>query len=351
MSTISFTMFDIRIKDSFSVERKQLFSINVDVDNPTTLDIEIDGLDLSKTSIELSPKTSTAIAGISYTTLKVNYGTLSKSVSLPFKVIDTIKPEIKLKGYPTVYWRQNREWVDPGYTGLESDDDITELVSVNNGTLDVTQCGTYTITYNLTDKSGLSATEVIRKVVVQEKVLDSINVTSSKTKYSVGDEVILTVQPADLTPIEKYKNFEYSWYINGELFMTSTGDSATGKSAITLVIENKSDIKINVVLHAKQTEDDSDIYIDSSDFLITTELNLSSDKTIVIALTITVATILIVISLIYIIKSKKSKQKITSKNKKNKKDQATSNKPDIQVVKDYRDNVDSKTEKDNNDKT
>ena len=349
--TISFTMFDIRIKDSFSVERKQLFSINVDVKNPTTLDIEIDGLDLSKTSIELPPKTSTAIAGTSYTTLKVNYGTLSKSVSLPFKVIDTIKPEIKLKGYPTVYWRQNREWIDPGYTGLDSDDDITELVSVNNGTLDVTQCGTYTITYNLTDKSGLSATEVIRKVVVQEKVFDSINVTSSKTKYSVGDEVILTVQPADLAPIEKYKNFEYSWYINGELFMTSTGDSATGKSAITLVIENKSDIKINVILHAKQTEDDSDIYIDSSDFLITTELNLSSDKTIVIALTITVATILIVISLIYIFKAKKSKQKITSKNKKNKKDQATSNKPDIQVVKDYRGNVDSKTEKENNDKT
>ena len=348
--TLSFTMFDIKIKDSFVIERKQMFNLNINTNNPLTMDIEIDGLDLNKTTIEPPPSTSTAVAGISYTTLKVNYGTLSKSVSLPFKVIDTIKPEIKLKGYPTVYWRQNREWIDPGYTGLDSGDDITELVSVNNGSLDVTQCGTYTIIYNLIDKSGLSATEVIRKVVVQEKVLDSINVTSSKTKYAVGDEVILTVQPAESTPIDKYKDFEYSWYINGELFKTSTGDSATGKSAITLIIDNKSDIKINVVLHAKQTEDDIDIYIDSADFLISTELNISDDKTIIIALTIAVATILIVISMIYIIKAKKSKKKIASKNKKSKSNKTNSDKSDIQVVKDYRGNVDDKNNKENNDK-
>ena len=192
---------------------------------------------------------------------------------------------------------------------------------------------------------------VIRKVVVQEKVLDSINVTSSKNKYAIGDEVILTVQPAESTPIDKYKDFEYSWYINGELFKTSTGDSATGKSAITLIIDNKSDIKINVVLHAKQTEDDIDIYIDSADFLISTELNISDDKTIIIALTIAVATILIVISMIYIIKAKKSKKKIASKNKKSKSNKTNSDKTDIQVVKDYRGNVDDKNNKENNDKT
>lgn len=336
--SLEFTIYNIYIKSDFKIERKQMFNLNVNTSNPTNMDIVIDGLVINNCQITyLDPQTN--VAGTSHVSLRLSYNNITTTIVLPFKVVDTIPPEIKLKGYAKMYWRQNKAWTDPGYTGTDSGDDLTPLVDVDLGGLDVTTCGTYYITYKLRDKANNSAVTLTRTVIIQEQVLDELIINSNKNSYNINDEVILTVQPTARTPIGNYTDYKYSWYLDGVLFKTSTGDPTTGKSSITIVLDKSLGTKVTVKLEAKQKVDGSSVYVDSDTFEISTNLSVSDNQAIIIACALAVLLILAIVGITYYIKSKKAKSKI-SKPKKQKTDKPnrTSNPNDnIQVIKDYHD--------------
>lgn len=345
-STTTFTMYDIYIKSDFKVERKNLFNLKVDPTSPKGMDIIIEGLDDDVKIRYTDPQTN--IIGTSYVNLIVEYNDEIFPVSLPFTVVDTTAPTITLKGYEKMYWKQNKSWVDPGYLGLDSGDDLTQRVDVNLGGLDTTVCGSYTITYSLRDLAGNSVTAT-RTVVVQEEVLDEIIITSNKSNYSINDEIILTVQPASNSPLSNYKDYKYSWYIDGVFFKDSTGDSATGKSSITLILDKSIGSKVTVKLNAKQKIDGSSVNVDSAVFELTPNLQLSDNTSIIIACAIAVIIIVVVIIIMYYLKAKNSKQKISGK-KKGGKNTTQEKSQEIQVIKDYNGSTSTHDKKDNSDK-
>ncbi len=79
---------------------------------------------------------------------------------------DTTLPEIMLVGDASVSVEQGTVYTDAGATASDNvDGDITaSIVTVNP--VDTTLVGTYTVTYNVSDSSGNTATEVTRTVTV-----------------------------------------------------------------------------------------------------------------------------------------------------------------------------------------
>jgi uncharacterized repeat protein (TIGR01451 family) len=95
-------------------------------------------------------------------------------------------PVITLIGLNPIVVTQGDIYLDPGATANDIEDgDITSSI-VKTGSVDINVVGTYTITYNVTDSKGLSATTVTRTVNVVPKE------TTSKGKITfclvVGNE-------------------------------------------------------------------------------------------------------------------------------------------------------------------
>lgn len=338
--TIEFTQFEFKIKDDYTIERKAFFDLDFS-QNGINNDYILNGI--SRADCEITPTDRTTVpntAGTNYIAVKITYKTFSRTLSLPFTVVDTINPEITLKGYSTMYWRQNKSWDDPGYSGSDSGDPMTNSITIDFGGLDVTTLGTYTITYSLKDLVG-NTTSITRTVIVQESVLDEIKITSDQSDFNVGEEILLTVSPSSNTPINNYANFKYSWYMDGVLFKTTTGDNATGKSSTVVIINNSNSHKISVILTATQIADNREVMVESEFFEIKAKTNITSKNSIIIALIVTVVAIAIITITTTIIKAQKATKK-AHKSHTSKKD---TNKNEIKVIKDY-----SEKPKDNNKK-
>jgi len=79
---------------------------------------------------------------------------------------DNYKPTITLNGDKKVSIALNATYIDAGATAYDSDDgDITDKIVVQNS-VDTTEEGVYTVTYNVADKAGHDAKEIIRTVEV-----------------------------------------------------------------------------------------------------------------------------------------------------------------------------------------
>ncbi|MBO4601163.1 MAG: DUF5011 domain-containing protein [Bacilli bacterium] len=91
-------------------------------------------------------------------TYKITYTISTKKKSKDKKriinIVDTVKPEIKLKGNSVVTVYVGEEYVDPGFTSIDNyDGDITDkVISTNN--INKEQTGTYEVTYKVSDSSG-----------------------------------------------------------------------------------------------------------------------------------------------------------------------------------------------------
>lgn len=85
----------------------------------------------------------------------------------PTPVPDMEAPELTLQGGSYFELIARNAYVEPGYFALdEVDGDLTEQVIVS-GEIDVNLCGTYVLTYKVTDNAGNSAT-MERTVVVKQ---------------------------------------------------------------------------------------------------------------------------------------------------------------------------------------
>ena len=94
-----------------------------------------------------------------------NTTTLIRTVT----VVDDAKPIITLKGTSPLTVPANADYTDAGATASDAvDGDLTaQIITVN--AVDTTKPGTYTVTYNVTDKAGNAATEVTRTVIVTDQ--------------------------------------------------------------------------------------------------------------------------------------------------------------------------------------
>jgi len=80
--------------------------------------------------------------------------------------IDATKPIIKLKGSTPITINIGDEYKDAGAIATDNiDGDITSEI-VEESTVDTSKLGTYKVTYNVTDKAGNEADEVVRVVKV-----------------------------------------------------------------------------------------------------------------------------------------------------------------------------------------
>ncbi len=83
---------------------------------------------------------------------------------------DGTPPVIEILGANPLYWALDEVYVDPGATAwdiTQEGDTVDISASINSiSTVDVSQEGDYTVTYRVTDGSGLSADEKVRNVKV-----------------------------------------------------------------------------------------------------------------------------------------------------------------------------------------
>ena len=83
-----------------------------------------------------------------------------------FRVKDSTAPVIKLLGEASVTIDSGVDYTDAGATAHDKiDGDLTAFIEVKNP-VDTSKPGTYTVTYDVVDKSGNDAAEVIRTVQV-----------------------------------------------------------------------------------------------------------------------------------------------------------------------------------------
>lgn len=102
---------------------------------------------------------------------------LTATAQAKFDVQPTEKPVIQLSG-SDVYILIGQAYVDPGFSAVDEEGhDLSGAVSVS-GPLDTTHVGTYTLHYNVSDRTGNAATEVTRNVHVVSTDLDSLTVNS-----------------------------------------------------------------------------------------------------------------------------------------------------------------------------
>lgn len=111
-------------------------------------------------------------------------------IPTPTPVPDSTAPELTLLGESSMKVIARSEFVDPGFAATDDrDGDLTEAVQVT-GEVDVNWCGSYTLTYTVSDAAGNIATA--------ERVVE---VAQPETVYPEGKVIYLTFDdgPGDYT--------------------------------------------------------------------------------------------------------------------------------------------------------
>jgi len=95
---------------------------------------------------------------------------------------DTTPPELKLNGDAEIFINLGDTYVDQGVTATDDRDKDIQSRVVTTGSVDNTKCGTYIITYNVSDEAGNPAPEVKRTVKVKsDKLAGTYSVTDVVT--------------------------------------------------------------------------------------------------------------------------------------------------------------------------
>ncbi len=145
----------------------------------------------------------------------------------PVPPADTIAPVITLNGTSPVEVIRNTVYVDAGATAIDNvDGDITASIITTGLPINTSAVGTFTITYNVSDAAGNTATQVIRtiNVAAEAPVLNTINVVPVLPIINVG-----AVQAFSAATLDQFGNpiaAAVSWTSSDPL--VGTIDSATG---------------------------------------------------------------------------------------------------------------------------
>jgi hypothetical protein len=146
-------------------------------------------------------------------------------------------PVIALSGTNPMSLTAGTSFVDPGYTATDNrDGNITNLVVVS-GSVNTSAVGTYTLTYSVTDSNGLSATPIIRTVVVTAPIaqLTGLCVTGNPTTIQVGDTAYFAAGWQGGTG-----TIHFSWIgiVAGDISYTTQTYSVTGLYNTSVLISD-----------------------------------------------------------------------------------------------------------------
>ena len=154
----------------------------------------------------------------SYTDTGNNTATANRTVS----VIDTEAPIINLRGDATVNHELNTIYTDAGATAVDS---TGELISSNvpfTGSVDVSQSGTYTLTYNISDTSNNPALEVTRDVNVVDTGTPTLTLIGNPTINLQRGEVYIEQGATASDAVDDDATLTASIVISGDNVDTST---------------------------------------------------------------------------------------------------------------------------------
>ncbi len=127
--------------------------------------------------------------GTYHYTYEVKYKSLKKKVTREVKVIDNVKPTLKLNGQSEVLVIVNKEYKDLGVTAKDNyDGDLTSKVELDKSKLDINKVGDYVVTYKVKDSSG-NENSITRKVKVVNKsdTADKIAVLNYHFFYDINN--------------------------------------------------------------------------------------------------------------------------------------------------------------------
>lgn len=350
-----FTLFDIYLDPSFTVQRKTLLMLDVtdsgyiNPSSPLILKGFGNGNSVHISYDSESTQFLTTPTHKNYVDVRVALRDNSYfvDVQVEFVVVDTVSPKIKLLGTAHTYSSKNVDFVDPGVIAYDpiddqatTGDDLTAQV-IKTSNIDVTTIGKYYITYSVKDIAGNEATAT-RVVEIQQKALTTLHLRCNSEEIIVGEDVNLAVQLETGVDPNKYSSIKYYWYMDNATkpFMeTTTTDMSTGLSSISKIIEDSSAHSIYVICKAVQKEDGATVEVQSNTITLTSTRNMSSNQSMILAVGCAVLIIIIIIAIITFVKYKKSHKKTHTKTKKKESPKgggdADKSKANIQVIKDY----------------
>ncbi|MBL4712488.1 MAG: DUF5011 domain-containing protein [Gammaproteobacteria bacterium] len=172
-------------------------------------------------------------------------------------IADTTKPVITLTGSATVSITQGDSFNDAGATANDNvDGDISVNIAVGGDTVDTTTVGSYTITYNVSDAAGNSATQVTRTVTVSAVISNGI---MSFVAYKVDDDLtnndrIYTVRGNGTNHRDLHPNIptggeisEFSWapVANGRIAYLGDVDTDTINELYSVEPSSNLRVKLN----------------------------------------------------------------------------------------------------------
>jgi hypothetical protein len=170
-------------------------------------------------------------------------GNAAVEVTRTVNVVDTTVPVITLLGDATVTIEVGSDYTDAGATASDNyDGDITDDIVVVNP-VDTDVVGTYTITYNVSDAAGNTATEVTRTVNVVDTTVPVITL--------LGDATVTLEVGSDYTDAGATASDNYDGDITDDIVVVNPVDTdVVGTYTITY---NVSDAAGNAATEVTRT--------------------------------------------------------------------------------------------------
>ena len=293
--------------DGYQVERLSNFSIPKD-------DIIIDGI----TYLEILDKNndsgaSTKHVGLNYAPIILKVKDFpSKTIIIPYNVVDTQAPVLTLIGAGVILWKQNVTWTDPGV--IYTDNGSVENISVVSDIIpDYTKEGTYILTYQKKDEYGNTSEPITRTVIVSNKVITKLDITITTSEITTGKQVTFIVQPDVGFDSTFYENIVYDWYINDE-FIQSTYAESDGSSRFRYIPTTTKDFTIKAKLRCNIKLDGRDFEISSQSYTYNAISIIGNDK-IMLAVLIGGGAVMFGLIIAIILRLKKNNNKVSQKSK------------------------------------
>ncbi len=358
----SFKHISVAFANDFFIERGNPFVIPFNLTNlnnwaSTENKIIIKGFDHITDFYyeDVSTKNITTEHFINKCKITVTGDGITKEMFVDFVIRDTIKPKIDLRGKALMYISRGKTFVDPGYKAydpisdtatdgedlgykvrLYDDDTGIEIAGINTGSL-----GTKKIRYVVSDLAGNVSIPVVRTVIILENVLDTVDIRINDTKIAINKEIEIIAEPGDGTPLDKYKDYKYVWYLDGVQFRTTDPiDNISKKTSTTVILDKLGVHEIKVVLTAKQVSDNTEIEVESKKE-VTAEAGFTDNQSLLLAIAIVIVAIILIITFITYLKHRKGgksthhKTSAKAKKKAKKLNETGDTSGGITVIKDY----------------
>ncbi len=99
------------------------------------------------------------------------------------QVVDTTAPVVSLIGSANIALNVGDTYTESGATASDTCDQSLPAVTIDSSAVDTSQPGSYQVTYNVSDSSGNTATQVIRTVTVSDAGAPVITLTGANPQF------------------------------------------------------------------------------------------------------------------------------------------------------------------------